>query len=166
MSKEEWRPVVGYEGFYSVSNKGGVRSEERTRLSPRGPVRYKGRTLTPTRHGRHLMVTLSEPSGSRRKWLVHRLVLSAFTSQPDGKPLALHLNDVGDDNRLENLYWGDYSDNMNDRTRNGIHHYASRKECKRGHPLPESYRVNTTSGRNYCGPCRNINLRNWRDRRG
>lgn len=56
-----------------------------------------------------------------RLYLVHRLACRAFHGPaPAGKPLVLHWNDVKDDNRADNLRWGNASENMADAKRNGI----------------------------------------------
>lgn len=54
---------------------------------------------------------------------VHLLVLEAFVgprpSVPGCKIEARHLNDIGHDNRLENLAWGTQAENLEDSRRNG-----------------------------------------------
>ncbi|WP_375283172.1 HNH endonuclease signature motif containing protein [Sphingobium yanoikuyae] len=56
-----------------------------------------------------------------RLHLVHRLVCRAIHGPaPAGKALVLHYNDIKDDNRAENLRWGNASENMADAVRNGI----------------------------------------------
>lgn len=133
---EEWRPVVGHEGAYEVSNQGLIRSLDR-----RVPVR-KDRSITrfapgvditpqPSVHG-HLYVYV----GGRSR-PVHRLVAEAFIPNPDNLPNVLHWNDVPDDNRVENLRWGTQQDNIRDIVRNGNHHWANRTHCIRGHELTE-----------------------------
>ena len=57
-------------------------------------------------------VTVSLASKS---YCVQYLVAAAFIT---GVGLVLHRNDVRDDNRLDNLYYGTRSDNQHDRTRN------------------------------------------------
>lgn len=53
--------------------------------------------------------------GKRKHWSVHRAVLYAFVGPPPpGRPIVRHLNDVGTDNRLENLVWGTYRENSED----------------------------------------------------
>lgn len=46
---EQWLPVVGYEGFYEVSNLGRVRSIDRIvpTCHPTGPQPRRGVVLTP-----------------------------------------------------------------------------------------------------------------------
>lgn len=46
--KEKWLDVVGYEGYYKVSNLGRVKGLDRTIISKRGyKYRIKGRILSP-----------------------------------------------------------------------------------------------------------------------
>ncbi len=116
-SSERWLPVVGFEGFYEVSNLGRVRSIDRIIQYSNGHVRSaRGRDLHAYKMGEkdHLFVTLRG-----RKKAVHRLVLSAFVGPcPDGMECC---HDDGDptNNAVSNLYWGTRSQNMRDRFRHG-----------------------------------------------
>lgn len=121
---EEWRPVVGFEGWYEVSDQGRVRSLDRQiRIAGRwGPeVRtYAGKVLRQSWMGtsRYLGVTLSR-NGKIETHPVHRLVLEAFAgARPDGYE-ARHLNCENSDNRASNLVWGSRSDNREDSRQNG-----------------------------------------------
>lgn len=132
---EEWRPVVGWEGWYSVSDAGRVRSEERQARTVRGVWTYKSRIRTPV-HGRlgHQSVVLSKP-GKSQSWLIHRLVLTAFVGPcPEGME-SLHWDDDPSNNRLSNLRWGTRSDNLRDMVRNGRHWQRVKTHCPRGHEL-------------------------------
>ncbi len=124
---EMWKPVVGREGEYEVSDQGRVRSLSRMKTYERRD-QYSGRTLTVTRaqKGRmlrpgatstgHLTVSL----GRGQSVLVHRLVLEAFVGPCPPKPFeALHADDVPSNNRLTNLSWGTRSRNIHDAIRNG-----------------------------------------------
>lgn len=111
-----WRPVVGYEGYYEVSNDGFVRSLDRDVLA-------KGRR-TYTRRGKQLAghiqegywrVGLTKPNGKIRNWPVHRLVCEAFHGVRPGVGIVVrHLNGISTDNRAENLAWGTSKDNHDD----------------------------------------------------
>ena len=111
---EIWKPVVGYEDLYQVSNLGRVRSLDR--ISSNGS-RRKGRLLTPTGLD-YVHVTLSR-AGVKKQPYVHTLVLNAFCGLPKPGQIGCHKNDIPTDNRLVNLYWGTPSDNYYDAVRNG-----------------------------------------------
>ena len=115
---EEWRPVLGWEGYYEVSNKGNVRS-----LPRRGLVRnriYGGRLL-----GKGVdffgyeTVMLCKPQFPQSRKKVHRLVLLAFVGNPPDGTECCHNNGVKTDNRLENLRWGDRFGNIADNISHG-----------------------------------------------
>lgn len=73
---EEWRPVVGWEGQYEVSNLGRVRSLNRWIPAVN---RYRGRALkgTPDRDG-YLKVNLRNTLGGVKTRMVHTLVAEAW----------------------------------------------------------------------------------------
>lgn len=111
---EEWRPVLGWEGYYDVSNMGRVRTVART--TPEG-VRIPARLRQPAMQGRgnpywqvHLM------RGGRDapfyRVAVHRLVLESFVGPCPPGMEACHANGNGFDNRLENLRWDTHENNM------------------------------------------------------
>lgn len=106
MDAEVWKPVVGYEGRYEVSNLGGIKSA-------RGPV-------TPFLVQGYLKVNVYSGSGGARKQVpVHRLVALAFIGpQPEGMQV-LHGDGVSTNNLLSNLSWGTPRANQADRVRHG-----------------------------------------------
>lgn len=99
---EIWKDVVGYEGYYEVSNIGRVRSLERVVVdgSTRG---YRLRALCNDGLG-YKHVSLSK-NRKNRTIKVHRLVAQAFIPNPENKPHIDHINTIRDDNRVENLRW-------------------------------------------------------------
>lgn len=96
---EEWRPVVGYEGLYEVSNLGRIR---RVRL------------MSPTikKHG-YVQVSLMDAHGVRKSYRLHRLVAEAFISNPDSKPQVNHRDENTLNNRADNLEWATPAENTN-----------------------------------------------------
>lgn len=130
----EWRPVLGYQGRYEVSDGGEVRSIPHVVVRSNGvPNRVVGQVLAqnPSVKG-HMLVTIE-----RRKVRVHRLVLEAFVGPCPPGLQGLHRNDDPAVNSLGNLYWGTPAENMNDRVSNGVHHYAKRTHCSKGHAYTE-----------------------------
>lgn len=123
-SVEEWRPVVGFEGYYEVSSEGRVRSVDRVLSTPTGPQRHRGRLLTQRLHSRgYLQASLSK-DGRTSVLLIHRLVLLAFRGEHAAE--ARHLNGNKTDNRLVNLAWGSSKENAADRRHHGTQHRGSR----------------------------------------
>jgi hypothetical protein len=100
LSAEEWRPVVGYEGSYSVSNCGRVRRE---RTFARG--RLAGGILAGSvfRHGYTYVELTHQTSRKKRKHTRHRLVAAAFLGIPSPGVQVNHKNGDKTDNSLANL---------------------------------------------------------------
>jgi len=109
----EWRPVIGYEGRYEVSDHGAVRSLSNYRSS-------SGGQLSPwTNNKGYQYVTLRSPGGGKKSHAVHRLVLKAFVElRPSGKQVA-HGDGDPANNRASNLRWATSKENIDDRTRHG-----------------------------------------------
>ena len=122
---EVWKPVPGYEGHYSVSNLGRVRSESRTITLKNGRSRrWPESILKPFKNSDgYLRVELWKNNKQQTRF-VHRLVLEAFVVEAPPGTQACHWNDTPEDNRLENLRWGTKSENTLDSVRNGSHHEA------------------------------------------
>lgn len=127
---EVWKPVVGYESRYAVSNWGRVRS-----FSKYGKPYIKGRKL---KGGHHRVALYKE--GAVSDCLIHRLVLEAFVGPCPGGMEGLHWDDNKDNNHLSNLRWGTRSENLEDCIRNGNNHQLNKTHCKQGHPFDD---VNT-----------------------
>jgi hypothetical protein len=116
---EEWKPVVGWEGYYEVSTFGRVRS--RARRTRAGWIKFKlhsGNVIS--QFGRQGRQYVNLFDGKRRQTCtVHRLVLEAFVG---ARPLNLecrHLDGNADNNQLDNLVWGTKLDNEADKVRHG-----------------------------------------------
>lgn len=119
---EIWKPVVGWEKYYEVSNLGRVRSLIRmSRVSSANSgVRKMGGVIRKLsgHKGGYKSVSLTA-EGRRKLCIVHRLVLEAFIGKSENKLFTRHLNGNPADNRLENLKWGSHLENMADRKKHG-----------------------------------------------
>lgn len=156
VTSEEWRPVVGYEGLYEVSDYGRVRSLDR--WVTRGSAHHvqPGRVLRPgTTKGGHQLVALSV-NGVATSLFVHRLVLAAFVGPcPDGME-GLHWDDDKLNNKLTNLRYGTRGDNLRDMVRNGRHWQAKKTHCKRGHEFTPENTFSQGGNRRGCITCRGL----------
>lgn len=143
LPNETWKPVVGWERYYEVSDHGRVRSLDRKSLGPYGSTRtIKGRILKPTpAHSGHLYISLCR-EGTKIKCFVHTLVLEAFVGpQPEGLECCHNDGDPAR-NTVDNLRWDDRSANVVDMVEAGNHNNARKTHCKRGHEFtPENTRV-------------------------
>lgn len=136
MSEESWKPVVGYEGLYEVSDLGRVQSLDRITTGKRNR-RIRGRmlSLSVAKDGGYHVVNLWKDNRLRVR-RVSVLVLEAFVGpRPEGM-VARHWPDRDPtNNRLENLRWGTQSENMLDKRAHGTDHEVNKTHCTMGHRL-------------------------------
>lgn len=109
MKNEIWKPVVGYEGYYEVSNYGTIRSLDRQitilkeGIAPQVFIK-PGRRLSPGVVSGYLRVVLKH-ADFKLNLLVHRLVAIAFIPNPENKPQVNHIDGNKKNNTLQNLEW-------------------------------------------------------------
>lgn len=154
---EIWKPVVGFEGWYEVSNYGRVKSLRRmTNPSTTGRQRSvpeKMLKFDQNIRDRHFRAPLSR-GAKTQKFLVHRLVLMAFVGPCPPGMEGCHNNGNPIDNRLENLRWDTRSANTLDKVRHGTHPHAKRTHCAWGHELSgANLRVNKARNYRVCREC-------------
>lgn len=124
MKKVVWKPIAGYEGLYSISSNGEIRSENRTvKHSLYGQMRIKEKIIKPWKGNKcgHLYVSLSDNTQIQKKLLVHRLVLETFVGPcPQGMECCHFPDRNVTNNQLENLRWDTSKSNTEDMKKHGI----------------------------------------------
>jgi hypothetical protein len=106
---EVWKPVVGHEGKFEVSNEGRVKS------LPHSVRHWCGRDIPqPERFvkqsphsGGYRVVTLRDG----KKHFIHRIVMAAFAGDANGRDVN-HIDGDKTNNRLENLEYCDRLHNV------------------------------------------------------
>lgn len=94
---EEWKDVVGAEGFYQISNKGRIRNKLTREI------------LKPSRSGKYRHIQLKY--GINKNALVHRMVAEAFVPNPFNLRCVNHIDENKENNCAENLEWCTYQYN-------------------------------------------------------
>lgn len=163
---EKWRPVVGFENAYEVSDQGRIRSLARTVFRSGCPVRLKEKLLNPwTQKGGYPTVSLRSGGKTTNKAL-HTLVLEAFVGPRPAKMEGCHNDGNPLNNTPSNLRWGTRSDNVQDALSHGTHNHARKTHCKRGHEFTsENTRIYTFPNgvtARFCRACKRYSNRKAR----
>lgn len=116
---ENWRPVIGYEGIYEVSDQGRVRSLDREVVFKNGRKRsYLGKILQHGYSKGYPRVNLYKDTQPCCE-LIHQLVLAAFIGPlPIGQEVR-HYDGDRTNCTLGNLLYGTRRDNYFDKYRHG-----------------------------------------------
>lgn len=112
--EEIWKDILGYEGYYQISNKGNVRSVDRTFIRKSGKsftVRGKMRKVRLNNCG-YCYIVLCK-GGNKKPFYIHRLVASHFLQLNDSKMEVDHINTIKTDNNVDNLRWVSKRENAN-----------------------------------------------------
>lgn len=105
---EIWKDVVGYEGYYQVSNKGNVKTVERTVKFGKQirTVSEKIREQVPDKRGYFTVILSKDNKVKNAK--VHRLVAESFIPNPSHLPEVNHKDEDKQNNDVSNLEWCDH----------------------------------------------------------
>lgn len=104
--KEIWKDVPGFDGYYECSDRGHVRSLDRTVIDKNGRVmNYKGRRLNPSLNRQGYLQTGLSKNNEHRNYGLHVLVAILFLGHiPDGHETVVNHKDNNPlNNRLSNL---------------------------------------------------------------
>lgn len=112
-NKEIYKPVLGYEGYYKVSNFGNVKSLSRKALGILGSTRNLKERILAKRfnHDGYSQVYLGKNNIFKGK-MVHRLLAEVFIENPLNKKQINHKDGIKDNNNINNLEWCTPSENI------------------------------------------------------
>ena len=121
---EQWKPVVGYEGLYEVSNLGQVQSLDRTCHDKNGLAKkFKGKVLANIKkintYGEYYIIRLPRKTGGHMNAYVAHLVLEAFVGPRPIKAECCHCDGNSLNNNADNLRWGSPKENSRDKYEHG-----------------------------------------------
>lgn len=150
---ETWKDITGYDGRYSVSSYGRVRSN--ARLSDKRGQRMPERILKPVYYSAGYPAVTLTKDGKQRRIAIHILVCTAFHgARPTPEHEVCHWDDVKTNNHADNLRWGTRADNAADMARNGNNFYLNLTHCQRGHEFTPENTWRRSNGTRECYACR------------
>lgn len=108
---ETWKDIKDYEGYYQVSNLGGIKSMDRKVIRSDGKVlNLKSKIMNPSKNSKGYYLVDLRKNGTRNTQRMHRLVAAAFLGESD-----LEVNHKDGDkfnNSLENLEYMTHVENI------------------------------------------------------
>ena len=106
---EIWKEVIGFEGYYQVSNLGNVKSLERYSSVRNHPqfnrVYLKEKILKGRPNQKNYLKVVLYKDTVKKSMFVHRLVCMAFLNNEDNLPSVNHIDENPKNNKLDNLEW-------------------------------------------------------------
>lgn len=108
MQKEIWKDLIGYEGYYMVSNYGRIRSLERTVKNRTNKVADKILKLSDRNGYKYIQLCKNNEKPFHP---VHRIVANNFIPNTHNKPHVNHIDGNPSNNNVSNLEWCTPSEN-------------------------------------------------------
>lgn len=134
-TRESWKPIPGYEGYYDVSDFGRVRSLDRVLNTIQGKRKWPGRIMSPVPDKLGRPVVNLRKYGGIKQWKVHRLVAAAFIGPCPDDHEVCHNDGNNQNNHADNLRYDTHQSNYQNMLDHGTHHWKSATHCIRGHEL-------------------------------
>lgn len=137
-----WRDINGFNGRYSISDTGLVRSNQRKAKGGHGErvIAEKIYKQQVGFGGYKIVYLRRTPSGKNVSCYVHRLVAEHFCNKPDGKNYVNHIDGDKHNNLANNLEWVTWSENCIHAIKNGL----STPIHKR-YTTPTGYQIHTSN---------------------
>lgn len=125
---EHWKPIIGYEGLYDISDHGRVRTwmlRTGSRVTKRSePMIMKTQPADPkNKDYRNILLRKDRKS---RAFLIHRLVLTHFVGPCPPGHQGAHDDGIPSHNWLSNLAWKTPKSNHADKKRHGTSQHGER----------------------------------------
>lgn len=123
MQNEQWKPVVGFENHYIVSNLGRIK---RTSFTRRSDVPYLKGGIRSTGY-KYITFTVGNKTYQRA---LHRIIGECFIPNPERRPQINHIDGNKLNNAIHNLEWVTARGNLLHRSRilgkeRGENHHAA-----------------------------------------
>lgn len=153
---ENWKPVLGYEGHYEISDYGRVRGVERVVPHPMfGTMTKKAADIKLKSHKDGYLVVTLHREGKRKTRMVHQLVLESFREvRPEGMETR-HLDGNPKNNHISNLKWGTPKENSADIDLHGNRYWRNQTHCIKGHPFSgDNLMLEREGKKRVCRECR------------
>lgn len=150
---EEWRPIVGFEGLYEVSNTGIVRTQGRTIEAVRNGTTYTKsyppRTMAISNGKGGYQILCLYKNGKHYNKSLHRLVAETFIPNPGNLPQINHKDENILNNHADNLEWCDakYNCNYGKRTEKSIAPKRKPVGCYKDGALVKTFVSQAQAGR-------------------
>lgn len=160
---EIWKDIVGYEGYYKISNLGNIKSLGIYHPSKRkgtiaailyekyGISKRKEKILKSVLSSKGYWIISLSKNGKKKMKFIHRLLAKAFIPNPENKPQINHIDNNSTNNAIENLEWCTAKENTQHSYRFGKH--ALRKkvyETRQCRHCNCSFIINVLSSQRYC----------------
>jgi hypothetical protein len=115
MIEEIWKPIIGYENLFQISNYGNVRNLPKQSIDKsrnRGIIEAR---LFSSHYDQKGYLRIRLWHGENKTFIthkIHRLVAQHFISNPDQKPMINHKDGNKANNYFENLEWSTNAENI------------------------------------------------------